>query len=144
MGKNKEGMMFQLSDNLRNAIITTAMEESSHVHKANMEALQRQQEERRKREDEKCNEELGKLAEEYVESTMYHKMYKSTTFWKSAAEVDQGLKLISSNTQKLKAVQDNIRICVKGFGLQIYYINWTNNGKKTPFTTLVGHLKRII
>lgn len=71
----------------------------------------------------------------------YHKMYESATFWKSAAEVDHGLKLLASNTQKLKAVQDNIRICVKGFSLQKYHINWTNDGKKTLFTTLVYHLK---
>ena len=50
-------------------------------------------------------------------------MYKSSCCWKTAAEVNQGLKLIASNTQKLKAVKDNIKICVKGFGLQKYHIN---------------------
>ena len=42
------------------------------------------------------------------------------------------------------AVQDNIRICVKGFGFAQYHIAWSKDGKKTPLITLVIHLKIII
>ena len=84
--------MFQLLDNLRNVIITTTMEVASCICQANIEALQRQEEERNKREEEKNNKELNKLAEEYLKAMAYHKMYKSYVCWKSISQVNHGLE----------------------------------------------------
>ena len=135
-------MMFKISNTLKSTILTTAIEEAPCIREANWVVLQCQQENRKKKEEIKLGKKIDKLTDEYVKAVVYRKMYDSD--WKSIANVDNELKTLTSARQKLEAVKDDIRTCIKGCDFKQHPIIWSKDGKKTPLSTLISHFKTII
>ena len=71
-------------------------------------------------------------------------MYKGVTCWKTIQEGDAGLAALKLEPQRFKALQENIRIRVLGFGRRQYYIQWKLNQRATPIQKLIDCLKKII
>ena len=71
-------------------------------------------------------------------------MHKTRECWKTIEEVDDGLASLKSDPAKYKALQENIRIRVLGFGWKQYHIKWQNDRKPTPIQDLIDRLKKII
>ena len=136
--------MFQIPDNLREALIMEAIEMAPQLRKKNAEALKMQQQRRQEKEKELYDKKIEKLALERKRAIKYHKMYKGRGCWKSIEEVDVGLAALKSDPIRYKALQENIRIQVLGFGWKKYHIKWQKDRRPTPIQDLIDHVKKII
>ena len=136
--------MFCILDNLREALITTAIEMVPRVRKKNKEALKKQQEQRQQKEKEVYNEKIERLALEQKQAIKYHKMYKGAKCWENADEVNACSAALKLEPLRFKALQENIQIWVLGFGRTQYHIKCSLDWITTSIQELIDRLKKII
>ena len=87
---------------------------------------------------------LQKATEEYIDAIYYYRMYDSSACWKSASEVNQGLRQLVTKKDKYESIEENINIRVKGFGWTQFHQAWSKDGKQYSIEFLAGKLKDII
>ena len=59
---------------------------------------------------------IEKVTKEYIDGIYYFNMYKYMACWKSARDVNVGLKSLVTKKDKYESIKENFRIRVKGFG----------------------------
>ena len=69
-----------------------------------------------KKEELEKQTENEKNTDKYIESLIYHSMYKSDACWKTVGEVMAGMKKLKFKKDKMQSPKDNIQIRYKGFG----------------------------
>ena len=87
---------------------------------------------------------MHKASEAYIDSLYYFEMYSSLSCWKTKSEVNYELKRLKSNTSKLNALKENIRIRVFGLGWEDLSTPWSKCGICLTVSELTIHLKYII
>ena len=71
-------------------------------------------------------------------------MYHSQACWKSAREVNSGLKALLTKKDKYESIKENFRMRVKGLGWEQFAQKWSLNGKPFPVEYLAEQLKEMI
>ena len=104
------------------------MEDAPATRQLNNEALEQQRKMKEKKEELAKQMENEKATEEYIESLIYHSMYKSDACWKTVAEVTAGVKKLKFKKDKMQSLKDNIQIRYKGFGWVDWKSQWSSAG----------------
>ena len=113
----------------------------------NRDDLDRQREAKRKKEEMIEKKSLDKTKEELVEASYYWEMYNSDVCWKGQQSiVRKMLGQLKSDSAKLEALKENIRMCLSviGLGWKQFAITWSSKGAKLSVDELATHLKMII
>ena len=111
----------------------------------NRDDLDRQREAKRKKEEMIEKKSLDKAKEELVEASYYWEMYNSDVCWKGQQSiVKKMLGRLKSDSAKLEALKETIRMQVIGLGRKEFTITWSHKGAKRSVDELATHLKMII
>ena len=87
---------------------------------------------------------LMKAKESTIEASYYWEMYRSDACWKNVRTMKTMLGRLNSESAKLEALKENIRMRVIGFGWTQFAITWSSKGKKRSVVELTHHMKMII
>lgn len=88
---------------------------------------------------------LDKAKEDLVEASYYWEMFHSEVCWKgNLSIVSKMLGRLKSESAKLEALKENIRMRVIGLGWKQFAITWSYKGAKRSVSELAAHLKMII
>ena len=87
---------------------------------------------------------MKKAQEGLTDALYYHDMFDSAACWMNARQIDTELRKLTSNTAKIDALKENIRIRVIGLGWSDLATPWSRNGKSSTVDQLKVHLKMII
>ncbi len=144
-GKNTKGMFHQFDPNMRECLLTVAIEDAPVTIATKRDDLDRQREAKRKKEEMIEKKSLDKAKEELVEASYYWEMYNSDVCWKGQQRiVGKMLGRLKSESAKLEAMKENIRMRVIGLGWKQFAITWSHRGAKQSVNDVVAHLKMII
>jgi hypothetical protein len=144
-GKKTKGMFHQFDPKMRECLLTMAIEDSPVTVATNRDDLDRQREAKRKKEEMIEKKSLDKAKEELVEASYYWEMYNSDVCWKGQQSiVKKMLGRLKSDSAKLEALKENIRMRVVGLGWKQFTITWSSKGAKRSVDELTTHLKMII
>ena len=116
IAKGKQGLLHDLPEELKVSLVLAAIEDAPETHKANLASIDRQTEMRREKEMAGLDKDTEALEQDYIEALIYHKMANLEVCWKTAREVDEGLRRLKYKKDKIGQLKDNILIRVKGFG----------------------------
>ena len=88
---------------------------------------------------------LGKAEEALVEASYYWDMYFSDVCWKGKQSIVKTmLARLRSESAKVEALKENIRMRVLGLGWKQFAITWSQKGVRRSVDELAMHLKMII
>ena len=140
-----QGMLFGLSDEVRQAIVMVAMQDAPSTRKANIAALLAQDTARQQKEELAKEKSMANASEEFIDGLYYHSMYFSDACWKDDYQVVAiNLLKLKSDAARYNALKDNILIQVKGFGWDWCKHPWSKNGMKYTISQLSTHVQYII
>ena len=141
--RNK-GLFHGFPDEIQSALMIVATEDAPATTKENKERLDVQREAKRKKTEALKQMGIEKATEEYIDGIYYFKMYKSMACWKSARDVNVGLKSLVTKKDKYESIKENFRIRVKGFGWNQFNQSWSENGRPHSVEYLAKKLKDMI
>jgi hypothetical protein len=122
-----------------------AIEDAPQTVSVNREELDNQREAKRKKEEMIEKKNLAKAEETLIEASYYWEMYFSDACWKGKQSiVKKMLAWLKSESAKLEALKENIRMQVLGLGWKQFAIAWLYKGMKRSVDELATHLKMII
>ena len=121
-----------------------AMEDAPSVQKDNSDMLELQRNTKRLKLQALKQAGIEKATEEYIDALYYFNMYHSQACWKTAREVNRGLKGLQTKKDKYKSLKENFRIRVKGLGWEQFSQTWSLNGKPHSIEYLAERLKEVL
>jgi hypothetical protein len=128
-GNKSKGMFYQFHPNLRDCLLMVAIEDAPVTTSANREALDKQQEAKRKKEEIIERKSLQKAQEGLVELSYYWEMCNSNVCWRGNPNIVQKMwAWLKSDTAKLEALKENIRMRVVGFVWKQFAVSWSHKG----------------
>jgi hypothetical protein len=144
--KNKtKGMFHQFDREMRDCLLTVAIEDAPVTISTNRDDLDKQREAKRKKEEMIEKKSLDKAKEDLVEASYYWEMFHSEVCWKGKPSVvTKMLDRLKSETAKMEALKENIRMRVIGLGWKQFGITWSYKGEKQLVNELAAHLKMIL
>ena len=140
----EKGIFHNFSDEIQISLVLTAMEDAPRTRRENRSLLNRQCKAKQMKEEMIKEKGLQKATEEYIDAIYYYNMYKSSGCWKSANEVNRGLRQLQTKKDKYESIKENINIRVKGFGWTQFRQSWSKDGKQHSVEFLAEKLKCII
>ena len=148
-GKSSKGMFHQFDRKLRDCLLTVALEDRPATMAVDSEALERQRECKRVKEEILREKGLAKAQEGLLEASYYHRMYHSDACWKGRVGiVDKNLKRIPTKSGRLNALKENIKMRVVGLGWDQFAVAWSekvgNKRRLKSVKELADELKKII
>jgi hypothetical protein len=144
-GNTITGMFHQFDPKMRECLLMVAIEDAPETISGNRDDLDKQQEAKRKKEEMIKKKSLEKAKEDLVEASYYWEMYHSEVCWKGrVCIVQKMLGWLKSESAKLKALKENIRMRVIGLGWKQFTITWSHRGAKQLVEELAAHLRMII
>ena len=143
---NKAKRMFhQFEQRMHECLLTVAIEDVPMTISINRDDLDKQREAKRKKEEMIEKKSLDKAKEDLVESSYYWEMYYSDLCWKGKQSiVGKMLGWLKSESAKLKALKENIRMCVIGLGWKQFTVTWSHRGAKQSVEELTAHLRMTV
>jgi len=139
-----KGMFYQFCPEIRQCLLQYAIQVAPTVVSTNREDLDNQREAKRKKEEMMEQKGLMKAKESTIEASYYWEMYRSDACWKNVRTMKTMLGRLNSESAKLEALKENIRMRVIGFGWTQFAITWSSKGKKRSVVELTHHMKMII
>ena len=121
-----------------------SIKDAPKTRAATEKALFEQWETKRRRGEIAREKKIGAAKEEYILALYYHEKHASAACWKTINQVDQELERLHSVSAKLKALKEQIRIRVVGFGWSDLHTTWSYKGTVKSPESLAAHLKTII
>ena len=144
-GNKTKGMFYQFDPKMCECLLTVAIEDAPVTISTNRDDLDRQREAKRKKEEMIEKKSLDKAKEDLVEASYYWEMFHSEVCWKgNLSIVSKMLGRLKSESAKLEALKENIRMRVIGLGWKQFAITWSYKGAKRSVSKLAAHLKMII
>ena len=140
----KNGSVIELDPQLLQSMIEFALKKTKQVRLEERKALTKQQEQRAAKLEKMKAAGYEKATQLLIDCLYYYDMYWSPRRLKTAAEVDELLGKLTSNTAKLDEMKEQIRIRVLGLGWEDLHHPWSKNGKQFSFEELAAHLKNKI
>ena len=139
-----KGLFHGFPEEIRSALVIMATEQAPATRKENTETLNMQRETKRRKAEAMKQLGIKKASEEYIDGIYYFNMYFSMACWKSAREVNNGLKNLNTKKEKLESIKENFRIREKGLGWVQFHQSWSLNGKPHSIDYLAEKLKEMI
>ena len=140
-----KGMFHQFERRMRECLLTVAIEDAPQTVSVNREELDNQREAKRKKEEMIEKKSLEKAEEALIEASYYWDMYFSDVCWKGKQSIVKTmLARLRSESAKVEALKENIRMRVIGLGWKQFAITWSHKGAKRSVDELATHLKMII
>jgi hypothetical protein len=138
-------MFCQFERKMRECLLTMAIEDAPDTISVNRDDLDKQREAKRKKEEMIEKKSLEKAKEDLVEASYYWEMYHSEVCWKGKQSIVQKmLGRLKSESAKLEALKENIRMHVIGLGWKQFTITWSHKGAKQSVEELGAHLRMIV
>mgnify|MGYP006196441921 FL=1 len=130
---------------MRECLLTVAIEDAPQTVSVNREELDNQREAKRKKEEMIKKKSLEKAEEALIEASYYWDMYFSDVCWKGKQSIVKTmLARLRSESTKVEALKENIRMRVLGLGWKQFSITWSQKGVRRSVDELAMHLKMII
>jgi len=127
------------------SLLQVSTEEAPSDRKAAAEALKKQREAKRKKEELLLKHKLEKSTESCIDALCHHDMCNSLACWSTEEDmVDEGVKKIKSKAAQLNAAKENVRMRVLGLGFSDLAHPWSKDGVVHSVDELCNHLKHII
>jgi len=140
-----KGMFHQFEQRMRECLLTIAIENAPQTVSVNREELDNQREAKRKKEEMIEKKSLEKAEEALIEASYYWDMYFSDVCWKGKQSIVKTmLAQLRSESAKVEALKENIRMRVLGLGWKQFSITWSQKGVRRSVDELAMHLKMII
>ena len=133
-----------MTDEMKNSLLTMAKRDAPAARMHDRSCLLKQRAEKRMKQEILRKQGMNKSSEAFIDSLYYFEMYSSLSCWKTTSEVNRELKRLKSNTSKLNALKENIRIRVLGLGWTDLSTPWSKSGICLTVSELTVHLKYII
>ena len=121
-------MFYQISDKMRDSLLTFALGMAPEVRKRETAAVKRQREAKLRKRKLLREQKLIAAQIEYANALTYIDMYWSEAGWKNAKECRENFNALGSKTAKLKAVKEQHRIRTVGFGWKDLHHAWSKSG----------------
>ena len=141
---NKVGIFHEMPEQMIAALLTMAKEDSNITSTYDRQALSKQRAEKERKQQLMEDTQMKKAQEGLIDALYYHDMFGSAACWMNARQIDTELRKLTSNTAKIDALKENIRIRVIGLGWSDLATPWSRNGKLLTVDQLKVHLKMII
>jgi hypothetical protein len=126
-------------------LLTVAIEDAPVTISINRDDLDKQREAKRKKEEMIKKKSLEKAKKCLVEASYYWEIYHSDVCWKGKHSiVHKMLGRLKSESAKLEALKENIRMQVVGLGWKQFAITWSYKGAKQSVEELATCLRMII
>ena len=125
---NRDGQFYQLSDEMRDSLITFALGEAPEMRKTTSAAVNRQRTHKLLKRQQLRNKKLIAAQREYANALTHIDVFHSPAGWKDEGEVRRGYALLGSKTARLEAVKNQIRIRTVGFGWMDLHHPWSKQG----------------
>ena len=135
----RHGLFHDLPEELNMTAVMAAMEQAPATRVTSNDALNRQREAKRQRDELVKREELEKA---FIKCLIYHRMYHSDRCWKTAAHVKRGMKSLKLKKDKEAALRDNINMRFKGLGFKEAHTTWSKKWEKENSSTATGEVDR--
>ena len=120
-------------------------EDAPSDRKAAAEALKKQREAKRKKEELLLKHKLEKATESCIDALCHRDMCNSLACWSMEEDmVDEGVKKIKSKAAQLNAAKENVRMRVLGLGFSDLAHPWSKDGVVHSVDELCNHLKHTI
>jgi hypothetical protein len=144
-GNTTKGMFHQFDPKMRECLLMVAIEDASDTLSVNRDDLDKQQEAKKKKEEMIKKKSLEKAKGDLVEASYYWEMYHSDVCWKGEQSiVGKMLGRLKSESAKLEALKEKIRMCVIGLGWKQFAITRSHKGVKQSVDNLTAHLRMIV
>ena len=101
----EKGIFHNFSDEIQISLVLTAMEDAPRTRRENRSLLNRQCKAKQMKEEMIKEKGLQKATEEYIDAIYYYNMYKSSGCWKSANEVNRGLRQLQTKKIDMKVLR---------------------------------------
>ena len=145
IASGKQGLIHTLPmEELKMTLVLTAMEDAPAARAANMAEVEAHRERRREKEEIAKHTDWQGVDDQHIEALIYHKMGESEVCWRTATEVNQGFRRLTTKKDKYSVLKDNIRIRVIGYGWVMWDTRWTEGGRTKSVEELARRLKEII
>ena len=140
-----KGMFHQFERRMRECLLTVAIEDAPQTVSVNREELDNQREAKRKKEEMIKKKSLEKAEEALIEASYYWDMCFSDVCWNGKQSIVKTmLARLRSESAKVEALKENIRMRVLGLGWKQFSITWSQKGMRRSVDKLAMHLKMII
>jgi len=127
------------------SLLQVSTEDAPSDRKAAAEALKKQREAKRKKEELLLKHKLEKSTESCIDALCHHDMCNSLACWSTEEDmVDEGVKKIKSKAAQLNAAKENVRMRVLGLGFSDLAHPWSKDGVVHSVDELCNHLKHTI
>ena len=138
-------MFHQFDREMRECLLMVAIEDALVTISTNRDDLDKQREAKRKKEEMIAKKSLDKAKEDLIEASYYWEMFHSEVCWKGKPSVvTKMLDWLKSETAKIEALKENIRMRVIRLGWKQFGITWSYKGAKWSVNELAAHLKMIL
>jgi hypothetical protein len=142
--RHSSGMFYQFPSEVRESLLIVALEDAPKAVSTNREHLDNQREAKRRKEEMMEQKNMLKAQESTIEASYYWDMYRSDVCWKNTKTLTKMLARLKSETAKIEALKENIRMRVIGCGWTQFATTWSHQGKKKSVDELKNHPKWII
>jgi len=112
----KRGLFHNLPEELKVTAMIAAMENAPETRQSNRDALEKQREHKKKKEELARAEGMEKASNAYLDAMIYHSKWGTDACWETIGGVTKGLKNLNWQKDKYQALKDKILIRFRGFG----------------------------
>ena len=141
---SNDGRYFKLPDDMKQSLLTYALSISPKVRKEEKEALERQREAKKQKQNLLLEKQMLACKKEYAEALTYIEMAHSPAFWSTRTKAYNQFRQLTSPSAQLRAVKEQIRIRVLGFGWKDLHHPWSKDGVTYTPQQLMNYLLDVI
>lgn len=141
---SNDGRYFKLPDEMKQSLLTYALSISPKVRKEEKEALERQREAKKQKQNLLLEKQMLACKKEYAEALTYIEMAHSPAFWSTRTKAYNQFRQLTSPSAQLRAVKEQIRIRVLGFGWKDLHHPWSKDGVTYTPQQLMNYLLDVI
>lgn len=139
-----DGRYFKLPKDMRESLLTYALSIAPTVRKEEKEALELQREAKKQKQKVLLEKQMLACKKEYADALTYIEIAHSPAFWSTKTVAKTQFKKLTSNSAKLNAVKEQIRIRVLGFGWNDLHHPWSKDGVAYTPQQLLDYLVDVI
>jgi hypothetical protein len=126
--EDNNGAFLKLTPEMHDSLLTFALGLSPEVRKDEKVALDKQREAKKRRLQLLRDKKILAATQEYATALTYIDMYHSDACWKTATQARKQFSKLTSITAKKKAVKEQIKVRVVGFGWKDLHHAWSKQG----------------
>ena len=138
----EEGSFISLPHELAQSLLQVGFRQTKSATKRTKERVTAQKANKKEKQVVLKKSGIERAQKKYIEKLHYHHLYQSDECWNTVDEVDRGLARLS-DSQKLKAVKEQIKMRSIGLEHMELHHAWTRNRVAYTWQELATHLKDV-